>query len=430
MKIANYYPCIYRKLSIALGLGVSLFAVSSHYSAAQDVISTTTNVQTAAEIATYWTPERMQNAEPVPLPEVVQPSSSSSVSSSALPAGAKPSYAPGWAPGSGPQPSADLRIEIDKGHALYDVATGLVDTQDGAVPTNPADPLAYAPFQRWTWFGRYLTYPTSTIGKLFFTLNGGNFVCSASVIQKNTLATAGHCVSDGAGNFATNFLFCPSYNKGGPSGSGAPNPATGCWAFTSATVPSAWFFSAEIDRDYACIVTATTGDTVADSVGNVTGWTGRAANWAPRQATIAWGYPQGAPFLGYHIITTASSEWYSVDMSPSDGTVDQVSKYIGSDQTGGSSGGPWWMNMAHKSAEYADSDSSGFTDPGQNAVPPGPIINGVNSHKRCLVNCNTPPSNTAGLFWQEMGSPPFLFTSGDPAESEDIFTICFDSGGS
>jgi hypothetical protein len=52
----------------------------------------------------------------------------------------------------------------------------------------------------------------------------------------------------------------------------------------------------------------------------------------------------------------------------------------------------------------------------------------VNSHKRCSVNCNNPPTTTTGVFWQEMTSPPFRNTAaGD--ESEDILQVCFNSGG-
>jgi len=54
----------------------------------------------------------------------------------------------------------------------------------------------------------------------------------------------------------------------------------------------------------------------------------------------------------------------------------------------------------------------------------GPFLNGVNSHRRCLVNCNTPPTASNGAFWQEMGSPPLTSSGSDSNDSEDVFAIC------
>jgi hypothetical protein len=58
--------------------------------------------------------------------------------------------------------------------------------------------------------GHYLAFPRDLHGKLFFSLGASNFVCSATVVFRSTIATAGHCVSNGAGLFATNVLFCLS----------------------------------------------------------------------------------------------------------------------------------------------------------------------------------------------------------------------------
>ena len=51
-----------------------------------------------------------------------------------------------------------------------------------------------------------------TTGKVFFTLAGTNYVCSGSstVAANNSLVqTAGHCLNEGPGAFATNFIFVP-----------------------------------------------------------------------------------------------------------------------------------------------------------------------------------------------------------------------------
>jgi hypothetical protein len=225
------------------------------------------------------------------------------------------------------------------------------------------------------------------------------------------LATAGHCVHAGnnsTSGWSTNVLFCPSYSPAGQ------DPVRGCWAGISQTTSLQWFSTSNFDRDYACIVTATSGTKVANKIGNITGWTGRAWNWSSGQPTLAWGYPQGAPFAGNRLITTASTEWYQVNMNTSES---QLSKYIGSDQTGGSSGGPWWLNFTGP-VEIAAADTSSITDPGQGS--PSPWINGVNSHKRCTATgC---PAGT--LFLDEMGSPQFLSSASDNNDSEDVFAVC------
>jgi hypothetical protein len=54
----------------------------------------------------------------------------------------------------------------------------------------------------------YTQAPTSTHGKVFFTLAGGDYVCSGTALlsgNKSTVWTAGHCVNEGPGAFATNW---------------------------------------------------------------------------------------------------------------------------------------------------------------------------------------------------------------------------------
>ena len=279
----------------------------------------------------------------------------------------------------------------------------------GVPPTNPLNG-PYGPFQRWTMQGTYLPWPRAIHGKFFFSFGASNFVCSASVIGRSTIATAGHCISNGNGTTATNMMFCPSYNQGGV------NPQRGCWAVVGQWTTSAWHNNADPDYDYACGIMHTSGTVIANKIGNVTGWAGRAWNWND-VPVITFGYPQGAPFAGNIIQQTASVEWYNVDFTAGN----QVSKVIGSDLTGGSSGGGWFLSWRAPGAEVVDTDNNQGTDPagGNN----GPYITGVNSHKRCSVHCGSPPSATQGIFWQEMTSPPFRSDAG-PADSEEVFALC------
>jgi len=364
----------------------------------------------AHAVESYWTAELLASAKPMPTPTIIVDPSSLEFplimeqdSEQAL-----PGYSPGCSPANASKCTNKI-YTLSPDSPLFSASAAygdLIQPLHGTKPTNPKDG-PYGPFQRWSEAAPITAFPKSTMGKLFFTLNNANYVCSATVIGRSTVVTAGHCNSDGKGHMATNRLFCPSYQD-------AASAARGCWAVTTSVVSSRWHTLGDPDYDYACLVTNTTGTVVANKIGNVTGWMGRAWNFAPSQAERTFGYPAEAPFNGKRLMTTASTEWYTQDFVAGG----QVSKIIGSDLTGGCSGGSWvlgWTGAA--TGEIADTDGSSATDPGSNWV------NGVNSHKRCLVNCNTPPTTTNGVFWQEMTSPPFKKTTAI-GESEDVIGAC------
>ena len=165
---------------------------------------------TAAEIVAYWTPERMAEAEanPYPMPLLDasegEPSTEFSLEQSA--------GVPGLVSGGPP-------VHMQNGDPTAGETWEGTEPQWGGPPGNWMTSYP-GPFSRWTWYGRYTTYPTSTVGKLFFRQDGGSYVCSASVIfggsgERDVIATAGHCLSSGDGTWSTNLLFCPSYNAGG-----------------------------------------------------------------------------------------------------------------------------------------------------------------------------------------------------------------------
>ena len=71
------------------------------------------------------------------------------------------------------------------------------------------------------------TYPFRAAGKLFFTENGGSFVCSASLIGKGLVVTAAHCVADfGKNTFHTNYPVRARLQEwvGVPTATGPPRP--------------------------------------------------------------------------------------------------------------------------------------------------------------------------------------------------------------
>ena len=379
--------------------------VSSGLAQTPGPVSKSTSQNTAARVSqNYWTAERLRGAVPTPLGAYSPgPRNQRLESDPSEPLG-RPGAAPGWSPDSSVLPQKNSSAKSNT--ASFDQVQTFPPF---SAPSTPTDFANYAPFQRFTWPGTLTQYPVSTVGKLFYTQGGQNRVCSASVIGRSTLATAGHCVHAGNNSqigWSTNLLFCPSFST-----AGSPR---GCWTGIAQFVSFQWFNASNFDRDYACIVTATSGTTIANKVGNITGWTGRAWNWSSGQPTLAWGYPQEAPFAGNRVITTASTEWYQLNRNTSEG---QLSKFIGSDQTGGSSGGPWWLNYRGP-VEIAAVDSSPITDPAQGNSQPW--INGVNSHKRCTAaGC---PAGT--VFLDEMGSPQFRSSTTDNNDSEDVFALC------
>lgn len=363
-------------------------------------------------VESYWTPERMQSAVPrSPATEILDENEVQAESLVEPPLPGPPAVMPGWSPDSAaPPPGPGDLIELNSMDDWPSIAPNQFTTF-GSAPSNPKDG-PYPPFQRWTMHGKYQVWPRFIHGKLFFSEGGRNFVCSASVVNRSVLITAGHCVSDGDGSFATNFLFCPGYSQSGPMA------GVGCWSGFAATV-SRYFNDGELDYDYGCLITNSSGTVRNQPVGNVTGWAGWAVNWPTFQPTLAFGYPAGSPFQGNTIQQVASTEWYVSDRSPGS----QLSKYIGSDMTGGSSGGGWFLSWRHPSVEIPDTDANAGTDPA--GAQNGPYINGLNSHKRCRTNCNTPPTSTAGVFWQEMGSPQFLNGS-DPQDFKSLYDACVD----
>lgn len=361
-----------------------------------------------AAAMTYWSEERMRAAIPREAFEIVtdMDAAAQAMYEGPVPTGT-PAVLPGW-DGEGPMPDPNDWIELSEEEAR---AIAAMPASFGSAPTNPKSG-PYGPFQRFAMHGKYAIWPRSIHGKLFFTLGGADYVCSATVAGKSIIITAGHCMSSGDGMLLSKALFCPGYTNG------AQNPFMGCYAgWQDGFVPNKWHLENDQDYDYACLVMPNTGTVVLDKVGIATkGWAGWAVNFID-VPVMTFGYPQASPFNGREVQQTASVQWYQVDFVSGN----QVSNVIGSDLTGGASGGGWFLSWHAPGNEMPDTDGSYATDPASAGLA-GPFITGVNSHKRCRINCSTPPSDTAGLFWQEMTSPPFL----DGTAADDFKSI-FDS---
>ncbi|MBM7783108.1 trypsin-like serine peptidase [Arthrobacter tumbae] len=233
-------------------------------------------VESQEALEAYWTPERMKNAKP-----------GNTINSQ------------GWA---------------EQGRSVMPKAGSetLAAPQPKAAPVKRAGSPA----------------PVSHIGKVFFTLGGQNYVCSANSVQsanQSTVATAGHCTYDINAGWATKFVFVPAYNNGS-----AP---FGMWSATSLHSTSEWISRNDISYDGAfAVVAPLNGRTLAGTVGaSKIGF-----NLARGLTYTAYGYPAAAPFNG----ETLKNCYGTASRDRIGGTQSQG---IPCDMTGGSSGGPWFI---------------------------------------------------------------------------------------
>jgi hypothetical protein len=224
--------------------------------------------QDKAAVQRYWTPKRMQDARP-----------------------------------------ADRILS-----GTYAAAAKPVEPQKKALAASPIAPP-------------YTSQPTSTNGKVFFTDDGLNYVCSGTALisgNKSTVWTAGHCVHDGASNFHTNWVFVPAYLDGS-----APY---GEWTARTLLTTSRWASSGDFSFDNgAAVVNLNGGQALTDVVG------GRNAsfNYARNQNYAAHGYPAAPPFNGERLYVCNSPLVYD------DTSANPPTMGIDCNMTGGSSGGGW-----------------------------------------------------------------------------------------
>jgi hypothetical protein len=175
----------------------------------------------------------------------------------------------------------------------------------------------------------YTTQPTATNGKVFFTDDGVNYVCSGTAIagaSGSVVWTAGHCVNDGPGAYHSNWAFVPAYRDGARP--------YGTWAATTLYTTTAWKGSGDFGYDLgaARVTQSGTADTLVTRIG---GGRTLAFNGPRSQTYNAFGYPAAKPFNGQRL-WKCTSGLYLEDTTTSPATMG-----IQCNMTGGSSGGAW-----------------------------------------------------------------------------------------
>lgn len=234
------------------------------------------------KVVEYWTPERMRAA--VPADVLVAGKDKSSAGDKV--ATGKPTIVPQAKPGTG-------------SGFVGDYYTG-----GGAVVT--------------------------TTGKVFFTLAGVNYVCSGSAVtsgNRDVVLTAGHCLNEGPGAYATNFAFVPAYDDGARP--------YGTFTARQLVTTTQWASSGDFDYDIGFAVMNTlNGQHLTDVVGSQ----GIGFNLARGQYMYSFGYPQANPYDGSDIA------WcHGTPIQDPYGSQDQG---LDCNLTGGSSGGPWFVSYS------------------------------------------------------------------------------------
>lgn len=177
----------------------------------------------------------------------------------------------------------------------------------------------------------------STSGKVFFSYNGKDYVCSGSAINnsyKNLVMTAAHCIHDGpGGGWHSNIAFAPAYYDGVSS--------YGLWEWDTARTFNGRINNRNYDYDQAFF---TVRQKNGRNLVNVVGGNGLSYNYGQAQPNVRIsGYPAGAPYNGrfpYSCYGDTKKRLINNDA------------YMNCDFTGGASGGPWFREMSSENVGY------------------------------------------------------------------------------
>ncbi|PRY52959.1 hypothetical protein BCF74_12930 [Knoellia remsis] len=168
--------------------------------------------------------------------------------------------------------------------------------------------------------------PQKEFGKVFFTLGGSNYVCSGTATQStngDVVTTAGHCLNEGPGAYATNFAFVPAYENN--------NRPYGTWVAETLITTNEWKNSGDFNHDvgFAVMAENASGQSLTDVVGGYP----IAFNLGYGLQFDAYGYPAASPYNGQLL-------WKCSGVAGQDsrGTTDHR---LPCSMTGGSSGGGW-----------------------------------------------------------------------------------------
>ncbi len=233
----------------------------------------------------------------------------------------------------------------------------------------------------------------TTTGKVLFAIGNSYYVCSAGVVPDppvpgsdgdphgSFVMTAAHCVYDGGrgGQFASNWMFVPDYVAApaqlDAGGSFCADTTYGCWTAQALVIDSGFagerrFTSAATLHDYAVVRVGEGGSSgraqLDDTVGTQpVSFQGAALDEDGNPDTHLFGYPAADPYDGTDLV-------YSFGDLGTDPNNGNRTYQVASDQTGGTSGGPWYQPFSGGSGTQVSVNSYGYQ--GLDAMH-GPIFN-------------------------------------------------------
>lgn len=318
-------------LSLALGVSVLAYCPAGVAAEKQDITQSGAisrlNLPTATpqgEAVDY----AKAHAMPLPKSPDTPPTQLQAMLSAASPQG-KPTVSPGAA-GSGEQTPVVLVPAKPEAEASGGAVPEAFGSSEHPFTTSRVNVVGNATSS---------FYPYRAAGKLFVQTGSGTAVCTASLIRKGIAVTAAHCVSlYGSGLFYTGFRFAPAYNNGtAPYGVSTARHVFALAAYLNGTDACATR-GVVCRNDVAVITLKRSGGSY---VGARTGYFGYGVNGygynGANQALISQ--------LGYPVALDAGALMQRTDSQGFVSAADAGNTIIGSLQTGGSSGGPWLVNL-------------------------------------------------------------------------------------
>jgi V8-like Glu-specific endopeptidase len=280
----------------------------------------------------YWTPQRRAAAVSADVVDVSAPAPRPGIARPDVSAGS-----PGEVPGSLP------------------VAAGAANTGDPTLSAKPASyPYPYSSGNVPT--ADYTKWPYRINGKIWFTNNNGNYVCSGTSVAsyhgsslEDEVWTAGHCVANTSlkdpGVFDSFAEFVPAYNGTSTSD---PEPF-GIFTVSRYSVATNFLNNGDISVDEGAMEVGT--NAAGQTLGQAVGWDGFRWNDSSNEAFTAFGYPAASPYTGNLMVedsasTASSYTWPNGQGQPLIG--------IGDPMTGGSSGGAWDIDWSTTASGYID----------------------------------------------------------------------------
>ncbi|MET7334190.1 trypsin-like serine protease [Nonomuraea sp. NPDC005650] len=272
----------------------------------------------------YWTPERMAKALPIDLLDMATDGKGLL---SGLTGRAEVNTAPEVSGRRLTSPGDGVTTGVS-GEGLAAWLWGRDPRQHQAAAERDEESTARRP-QTSTVGSRWITggAVARTTGRVFLTVRGADFVCSASTVRsanRDVVVTAGHCVKDGTGGWAANWTFVPGYGTSGAQ-------RYGQYAARRMFVAGPWSRSGDDNYDVGMVALATSG---GRHVADVVGTQEIAFNAARGGQAFGFGYPADPPYDGRHL-------FYCAGRLKPDPYAQSRDQGLGCDMTAGSSGGPW-----------------------------------------------------------------------------------------